>query len=175
VIKEALLDLQKSFVQLAQEQASETNQKCAQIVLAASGLNLLRNKLGLNKTAGRHDSATFKGGLMSVPAHADLYMHTADVLAKCAMHFDQEEQREQEKRAESLKTEILEPLARSGTQVKASMAEKLAGADPEILALLRSISTTKVAEESFSLGGGATEKVASEVDDSLLAFCLSED
>jgi len=173
VIKQALLDLRESYVRLAQEQAAETNQKCAQIVLAASGLNLLKNKLGLTKAAS--SSPSFGGGLMSTPAHADLYLHTVDVLAKCAQHFDREDQLEYEKRAERFKTEILEPLARSGTPVKASMAEKLAGADPEILALLRNLSSTKLAEDSLSLGGGASEKVASEVDDSLLAFCLSED
>ena len=44
-IKVALQDLQKEFVNLAERDEAETHQKCAQVILAASGLTLLREKI----------------------------------------------------------------------------------------------------------------------------------
>lgn len=102
-------------------------------------------------------------------------LHVADVLEKCAAYFQDEEQVETEKRAEHLRTEFLDPIRNSVTDMAPGIQEKLANADPEILGLLKNLSASSGTTDDGSLGG-PTEKIASDVsDDPLLAFCMSED
>ena len=48
MVKKALRELQKEFVELAKENEKRMDQKCAQILVAASGLKLLKEKVRPN-------------------------------------------------------------------------------------------------------------------------------
>ena len=52
-MKEAILKLKAELEKIAQEKEKQTQEKCAQVLLAASGLDLLKNKLGLNDSESR--------------------------------------------------------------------------------------------------------------------------
>jgi len=51
VLKAEIIALQAELVKLAEENEANTMQKCAQILVAASGLKLLKNRL--EKTSSR--------------------------------------------------------------------------------------------------------------------------
>lgn len=44
-VKEALDNLRTEFVDIVRQEEEATHQKCAQVILAASGLTLLREKI----------------------------------------------------------------------------------------------------------------------------------
>ena len=54
MIKKALLDFSKELIDLAKKQEAETEQKCAQIILARTGLARLQEKIG-SGTKGEQD------------------------------------------------------------------------------------------------------------------------
>ena len=108
-------------------------------------------------------------------ASTEKLIHVANVLEKCAAYFEDEETRETEKKAEALRTDYINPIKDSVENFDPKLQEKLANTDPEILSLLKNLSTTQKVADDGTLGG-PTEKVASESDDdALLAFCLNED
>ena len=113
---------------------------------------------------------------MSKTKAVDVLLRAAASLEKVANYFDQEEVAAQEKNAAQLKSELLEPISQALDIKDPSMREKLAAVDPDVLRFLKISVATKQdnAQEDHSLGG-PTEKIASESDDALLAFCMSDD
>jgi len=104
-------------------------------------------------------------------------LKAAHILEKCAEIFEKEEIQENEKRAEELKTNYLNPIKEAAPEATDTLTEKLATLDPEVLGFIKNITSHQQETYNDSGWGEGTEKVASgdEDEDPILAFCLSED
>jgi len=104
-------------------------------------------------------------------------LETVQVLEKVAQLFEHDEREEQRQRVETLKKDFIEPI-REVSNLPASLEEKLASADPEVLGFIRSMAKERqnISGGYQSLGGPDLEKNAREdYNDPLLAFMMGDD
>jgi len=104
-------------------------------------------------------------------------LETVQVLEKVAQLFEHDELVERQTKVAALKKEYIEPI-KEVSNLPASLEEKLASADPEILGFIKAMAKDRQTTSGGyqSLGGPALEKNATdETTDPLLAFMLGDD